>query len=201
MINLTNSIHLLLPLVSIILLTIAIIKSNNQLVLITLWLSAIGTMLHYQSSDNHILGSYFGYTHSSLYTINILTLLFSILYIIRHYKVSSGKGQQGLIVKSILSMLVIFFITTILINIWINALFIEHRLSRTPVLQIATFGHLSYCDYQYVFYVISKKNQLNYMCPNHFGLIPSMGTLNTIPDYIMQQLPITLQSKLANPSK
>lgn len=193
--TINNIIHLLLPVLGVILLVIGLKTHNKIYVLVCLWIAAVGTMLHYHSSDSQILGSYFGYIHSSLYTINLLLLLFSTLYILYSYT-KNLHSQKFHYVKDIISTLTTLGIITIIINVWLNAFFIENRLIGTPVLQIATFGHLDYCDYPYVFYKINKKNQLDYLCPNHFGLIPSLGTLKIIPDYILQQLPVSLQSKI-----
>jgi len=58
----------------------------------------------------------------------------------------------------------------------------------TPIMQVATFSKADYCAYRYTFYKVAKNGTVMYLCPNHYGLIPSIGRLAISPDFIASQL-------------
>ncbi|MDP1603222.1 MAG: type I secretion system protein LssZ [Legionella sp.] len=199
MVSAIDLIYILFPLISFIFLLIGIKSGQKNYVAIALWISLISLILHYQVSGGEILGSYFNYTHALIYSINSLILLISAIYLLILYAKTSEKTGirylSGLIAaSSIIGVLIL------LGNLWINAHFIEDRLAGTPILQVATFKKLDYCSYHYVFYKIGQDGKMSYMCPNYYGLLPTTGKLPSAPDYVIRQLPPSLQLKFQSPN-
>jgi hypothetical protein len=184
--TLSNALHDLLPLLGAISLIIGIKRKNFNYIIAALWLSLIALLLHYQIAGGELLGSYFGYQNAAIYTVNILILLITTLYLFFKLPLFQGKTfryltrfiSAGLIVGSLL----------LLINLWINACFIENRRPGTPVLQIATFTPLGYCSHRYVFYRVGVDGKISYMCPDYYGIIPSVGHLEVLPDVVINHL-------------
>ncbi|KTD20082.1 type I secretion system LssZ [Legionella lansingensis] len=194
MITIADVIHSLLPVLGLVLLFLGIKFKRNNYVLLALWISLIILLLEYKASGGEILGSYFNYFHAAIYSLNLLVLISSIIYLIfiplyqvKHVIVRYSAG--------FLSAILVTGLILLIINLGINAYFVEDRLSNTPILQVATFNKQPYCDYRYVFYKISPENKVKFMCPNHYGLLPSVGELSTAPTFVIKQLPAQLQAK------
>ncbi|MGQ3887729.1 type I secretion system protein LssZ [Legionella sp. CNM-1927-20] len=185
-------IHVILPLISILLLILGIRNKYKSYVVLALWVSIISIALHYHLAGGEILGYYFDYVQAFIYSINLLTLLACIIFLIFQF---SSQIRVFRYISSLLGAISIIGIGLLLINLWINASFIENRMPGTPILQVAAFKKLDYCSYRYVFYKISQDGTLKFMCPNHYGLIPSVGVLTAAPDFILRQLPPNLQRK------
>ncbi|MFC3907551.1 type I secretion system protein LssZ [Legionella dresdenensis] len=187
-------IHAIFPFLGLVLLIAGLKTSHKNLIVISLWLSLIAILIHYRLSGGEILGSYFGYLHTLVYSINLLVLLIAIIYLLVHFAKEAGSGfiryTTGLIAAISITSIVI-----LLGNLWTNAYFIEHRYPGTPVLQVATFTQLDYCSYSHVFYKVDSYGKIGYLCPNHYGLLPSIGYLDTAPGYVIKQLPAVLQTK------
>lgn len=188
-------VHAIFPIIAVILLFTGLRKHNKNNIAFALWLSLIALMIHYQTSGSEILGSYFNYLHSLIYSFNLLVLLISIIYLVYYFAVESKKILVHYI-TGLLAAVSIICVLILLANLWMNALFIESRMPGTPVLQIATHGKLSYCDYDYIFYKINKQGKFSYLCPNYYGFIPSIGNLRTTPSFILKQMPADLKSRL-----
>lgn len=193
MTNLLEATYTLFPVLGVITLLYGITSQSKNYVIATLWFSLIGFFLSYQSSGGEILGTYFNYFHAAIYTLNLIILLSAIIYLLttsideipsKFLRLSGGLLSAGLVTGSGL----------LLTNLWMNAFFIEDRQAGTPVLQVATFNKQAYCNYKYVFYKISAENKLMYMCPNHYGLVPSIGQLQHAPTFLVRQLPSQLQT-------
>ena len=184
--TLSNTLHDLLPFLSAILLVIGIKIERFNYIIAALWLSLIALILHYQTAGGEILGSYFGYQNATIYTINLLVLIITLLYLF--IKIPILKGNLSRYVTGIVSSCLIVGSVFLLINLWINAYFIESRRPGTPVLQVARFTALDYCSYRYVFYKVGVDGQIGYMCPDHYGVIPSVGHLDSLPDVLLNQL-------------
>lgn len=184
--------HIILPLISLLLLIIGIKNRYKNYVIFALWINILAIIIHYQLAGGEILGSYFNYFQSFIYSINLLTLLACLTYLILNSdsKTTVFRYLSGLIVA--ISFIGVGFL---LINLWINAWFIEHRMPNTPILQVALFKKLDYCSYRYIFYKVSENGSLGFMCPNYYGLIPSVGVLTTTPEFIQRQLPFNLKNK------
>lgn len=185
MYTLARVIYYLFPVIAFILLIIGIKRSAIQLIISSLWLSLIAIILHFQASGGQILGSYFNYFNSSIYTLTLVVLFVSFLQVISHLsfnhyviKLISGMVNSFILVGSLI----------VLVNLWINAFFIENRMEGSPILQIALFNKPEYCSYKYIFYKIAKDGSVYYLCPDHYGLVPSMGRLDVSPDFITTQL-------------
>lgn len=190
--------HTLLPIIGFILLVVGINSSHKNYIIASLWLSVIALILHYQTSGGEILGTYFNYRHTLIYSINLFVLLIAIIYLL----VGFGREKKKNSIRYFMSFLVglsLIGICILLCNLWINAIFIEDRLPNTPVLQVLNFKKLDYCHYSYIFYKVDKNGKVSYMCPNYYGLIPSIGYLDVAPDYVIKQLPPQLKIKF-NPS-
>lgn len=184
--TLSNALHYALPLIGTILLVMGIKTHRINYVIASLWLSLISIVLHYQMAGGEILGSYFGYQNAAIYTLNLLVLIITLLYLF--FKVTMFQGKLSRYISGVVSISLIVGSLLLLINLWINARFIENRRLGTPVLQVATFSPLKYCTYHYVFYKIGMDGKINYMCPNHYGIIPSVGHVDVLPDVILNQL-------------
>lgn len=187
-------IHLIFPIFTLFLLFAGLRSQRKNYLLAALWLSLIAIVLHYQTAGGEILGSYFDYKQAAIYTINFIVLLVSFICLMMPLAASSSHKSLRL-GTGFLSALLIAGVTLLLINIWFNAYFLSDRMPGTPLLQVATFKKLDYCNYRYVFYKVSEKGKVSYMCPNYYGLIPSQGYLSTAPDYVIRQLPMQLQEK------
>lgn len=200
MINLLEAIHSLFPVLGVVFLFLGIKLQRKNYIVVALWLSLIALILHYRASGGEILGSYFNYPHAFIYSLNLIVLISSIICLL----LTSIDEIQNRVLRYTTALLSASLITggaLLIINLWINAVFVENRLAGTPILQVATFNKQSYCGYRYVFYKVGPDSIVSFMCPNHYGLLPSIGQLNTAPSFIVKQLPTQLQAKFQDPSK
>jgi hypothetical protein len=198
--NILESIHILFPLLGALILLFGIKSQRKNYIVVALWLSLISLVLHYRDSGGEILGSYFNYNHAAIYSLNLIVLISSIIYLLltsiwelrgKILRYSAGFLSAGLITGSAL----------LLTNLWINAYFVENRLAGTPILQVATFNKQPYCGYKYVFYKVGTDKNVWFMCPNHYGLLPSLGQLHSAPNFVVKQLPTQLQGIFEDYSK
>lgn len=194
MITIVDVMHSLIPLLGLLALILGIKFKRSNYVLVALWVSFITLLLQYRESGGEILGSYFDYFHAATYSLNLLVLVASILYFL--FSIISGRGntllQYG---AGLVSAALVTGTLLLLSNLWVNASFIEDRLAGTPLLQVATFNKQPYCDYKYVFYKIDSDSKVKFMCPNHYGLLPSVGELSSPPSFVVKQLPKQVQIK------
>jgi len=190
-----TSLHILFPLLNLALLIYGIKTQRNKWVIAALWLSFIAITLHYQTARGEILGSYFDYKESFLYSASLLVMLIGMIYLlwgfVRESHLRWARPVSSLVIAATTTGVVL-----LMVNLWVNARFIENRLPGSPVLQIGSFQKLDYCQYQYLFYVIDNDGKLNYLCPNYYGLFPSVGTLQTTPDYVLRLMPADVQQRL-----
>lgn len=177
-------IHDFIPLIALIFLIIGIQKNAIYYVISSLWLSLIALIIHLQSSGGEILGSYFNYVNAAMYSLNLLILFVALFKIISHlnsehpiFKYLFGFLQSLIAIGGVL----------VITNLWINAYFIENRMPGTPVMQVALPQKPNYCSYRYIFYKVANDSTVLYLCPNHYGLIPSIGRLDISPDFIATQ--------------
>lgn len=194
MINGMELINSLFPFIGLAAFLLGIYFKNKNLLILALWVSLISLLMHYRASGGEILGNYFNYLHAVFYSINLFVLLFSILYLFFFPRTKKEnlllRYGEGLVAAGLITGFIL-----IMINVWINALFVENRYPGTPILQVATFSTENYCNYRYIFYTLSKNKKLKYMCPNHYGLLPSVGELSKTPNDLIKQLPAPLQAK------
>lgn len=184
--TLSNLLHELLPLLSGVLLILGIKRTRVNYLIAALWLSLIALWLHYQAAGGEILGTYFGYKNASIYTLNLIVLISTLLCLFFKPPLLQGKISRYL--TALASVALVIGSLLLLINLWINAYFIENRRLGSPILQVATFTPLKYCSSRYVFYKAGFDNQISYMCPNYYGIIPSIGDLLVSPDFLLNQL-------------
>ncbi len=173
-----------LPFVGLLLLTIGIKTTRIHYIITALWLTLIALLLHYQTAGGEILGHYFGYEHSSIYTLSILILLVALFRLF--FRASFLQGQFIRYSTGLASVFFLAGCVLLIMNLWINAHFIENRRPGTPIIQVATFATLDYCSYRYIFYRVNPDGKVSYMCPNHYGVIPSIGDLNVTPDFVLK---------------
>jgi len=197
--SLLESIYLFFPLLGSLIFFFGIKSQRKNYVVVALWLSLISLVLHYRASGGEILGSYFNVYHAATYSFNLLVLIAIILYLL--LTSFSKQGKFLAYSAAFLSAILITGSALLLSNLWINAYFVENRLAGTPILQVATFTKQPYCDYKYVFYKVSADKAVWFMCPNHYGLLPSLGQLPSAPNFVVKQLPLQLQSLFEDVSK
>ncbi|MGQ3892255.1 type I secretion system protein LssZ [Legionella sp. CNM-4043-24] len=193
--HITTSLHIIFPIINLFLLIIGIKKQGNKWVIAALWLSLGAILIHYQTAGGEILGSYFDYKESFLYSASLLIILVAVVYLLRGFtREHPSRGLRTLI--SLMLAIMTTGVVLLLANLWINARFIENRMPGSPVLQVGTFQKLDYCHYQYLFYTVNKAGQAAYLCPNYYGLLPSVGTLESVPDYVLRLLPADVQKQV-----
>ncbi|WP_419418647.1 type I secretion system protein LssZ [Legionella sp. D16C41] len=184
--------HIILPLLSLLLLVLGVKNRRKSYIVLAVWISIISLVIHYEIAGGEILGSYFNYLRAFIYSLNLLIILACIIFLTLNFRSEIASFRYF---NSLLGAISVIGIGFLLINLWMNAWFIENRLPGTPIFQVGTFQKLNYCSYRYIFYKISQDGSVKFMCPNHYGLIPSIGGLNTAPDFILKQLPPALQKK------
>ena len=186
MYTLSDVLNILLPSIAALLLFVGLKLDRINYLITALWLSLIALVLQYQTAGSELLGNYFGYKNAAIYTVNLLvliTILFALFYKHPLFQRSSLRYLPTIISSCmVLGTLVLF------INVWVNAVFIENKRIDTPLMQVAMLKPLPYCAHRYIFYKINNHGKLRYMCPNHYGFIPSVGTLDVTPDFIVGHL-------------
>lgn len=201
MLNLLESIQLFFPLLAALIFCFGFILKRKNYIVVALWLSLIALILHYRDSGGEILGSYFNYHHAAIYSLNLIVLISSFIYLLISSMSEIPNSKILRYSAGFISAVVITGSILLEINLWINASFVENRMTNTPILQVATFNKQSYCDYKYVFYKVGRDKVVWFMCPNHYGLIPSVGQLHTAPNFVVKQLPTQLQGIFEDYSK
>lgn len=190
---LTKIIHCFFPALALILLVIGIKRKAIYYVISALWLSLIALIIHFQSSGGQILGSYFNYTNAAIYSINLVILFVALIRIISHLSIDNDAFRY---LSSLAKALIVIGSLLVIINLWINAFFIDKRMPGTPIMQVASFNKLDYCTYRYIFYKVNTDGSVMYLCPNYYGLIPSVGKLAISPDFIASQLSLPSKKQM-----
>ncbi|MDP3269107.1 MAG: type I secretion system protein LssZ [Legionella sp.] len=188
-----KAIQYLFPLIALALLIIGIKKNAIYYIISSLWLSLIALVIHYQASGGEILGTYFDYLNAAIYSFNLIVLAIALIRIISHL---GSEHPVYYFVSSFLKAFIIIGSILVFINLWMNAYFIENRMNGTPVMQVALMQKPDYCDYRYLFYKVTREGYVDYLCPNYYGLIPSIGHLEISPDFITTQLTMPNKRKL-----
>ncbi|ARB91095.1 type I secretion system protein LssZ [Legionella longbeachae] len=185
-------IQILFPLIALLLLIIGIKKRAIYYMISALWLSLIAMLIHLQFSGNQIFGTYFNYYNASIYTSNLLILLITLIYVISH--LSTGSTLRY--VYSFVNAFLVVIALVSIINLWMNAFFIENKMEGTPIIQVALINKPDYCKSKYVFYKVNIDTSIMYLCPNYYGLIPSLGRLAVSPDFVAAQLPLSIRNQI-----
>lgn len=184
--TLSNLLHVLLPLLGIVLLVAGIIMKRTNFIFGALWICLIALVLHYQTAGGEILGTYFDYKNAAIYSVNLVILIIALLYLFFHLPLFQKKPSRY--ITGLISACLLVGGILLLINLWMNAYFIETRRTGTPIMQVTTFAPIDYCTYRYVFYKVGLDGHINYMCPNHYGVIPSIGKLEISPEFLLNYL-------------
>ncbi|WP_420911412.1 type I secretion system protein LssZ [Legionella norrlandica] len=169
---LAKVIHCLFPLIALVLLIIGIKRKAIYYVISALWISLISLVIHYQTSGGEILGSYFNYPNAAIYTVNLFILCLSLSYVLWHL---SKDNMVFKFVSSLFQAFIVIGSLLVIINLWVNAYFIENRLRGTPVMQVALLDKPDYCNYRYIFYKVGIDGAVYYLCPNYYGLMPQLA--------------------------
>jgi hypothetical protein len=161
-------------------------KNNLYYVLLSLWIALLAFFIDYKNAGGEILGSYFDYHHAFMYSINIIVILAALGFTL----ITLAKQGRNLlrILSGFLGAALVTGGLILLINLWINANFVENRLPGTAIIQVISNSPPEYCHYQYVFYSLNTNNKVSYLCPNFYGLVPSTNTLETPPEFIAKHL-------------
>lgn len=183
---LSSTLNDFLPLIAAVLLVIGMKVGRINLVVAALWLSLIALLLHYQTAGGEILGNYFGYKNAAIYTLNLVVLVLSLIYLL--FKLPIFHSKLARYLTGLISACLVVGSLFLLINLWMNAAFIENRRPGTPIMQVISFEPLAYCSYRYVFYRVETDGKVGYLCPNHYGLVPSIGKLEVTPEFILNHL-------------
>lgn len=186
MYTISSVIFYLLPLLGFILLLIGVRNNKTNVLLTALWISLIALLLLYRISGGEILGSYFDYKNTAIYTFNFLVLITTLFFLF--FKLPLLQNKWLRYASSGVSIGVLIGGLLLLTNLWINARFIENRQAGTPILQMATFKPANYCSYRYVFFKVGIDGRISYMCPNYYGIIPSIGVLEVSPSFVLNHL-------------
>ncbi len=190
---LLDLLHDWLPALAVIMLVVGLKKDSINYIIAALWVSLIALLLHYQTAGGEILGTYFNYRNAGIYSINLLVLMTTLLCLF--YKLPIFHGKCSRYATALVSICLVIASLLLLINLWINACFIEHRSPGTPIMQVATFTKLPYCNYRYVFYKVNTDNKISYLCPNYYGIIPSVGKLDVSSKLLLKQLGQDMKAK------
>jgi hypothetical protein len=193
MYNLAKVIHCLFPLMALVLLIIGIKRKAIYYVISALWLSLIALVIHFQSSGGEILGSYFNYVNAAIYSANLIILFVALVKVIDHLSSDSSLFRY---VSTFIQSVIVIGSILLITNLWINAYFIENRMTGTPVMQVALLQKPEYCSYRYIFYKVADDGSVLYLCPNHYGLVPSIGRLEISPDFITTQLSVPSKKQM-----
>lgn len=190
---LAKIIHCVFPVLALILLIIGIKRKGIYYVISALWLSLIALIIHFQSSGGQIFGSYFNYTNAAIYSVNLIILFVALIRIISHLSIDNDSFRY---VSSLAKAFIVIGSLLVITNLWINAFFIDNRMPGTPVMQVASLNKLDYCAYRYIFYKVNTDGTVMYLCPNYYGLIPSVGKLTIGPDFIASQLSLPTKKQM-----
>lgn len=190
---LTSIIDCLFPLMALLLLIIGIQRKAIYYIISSLWLSVIALIIHFQSSGSQIFGGYFDYLQASIYSVNLIVLFVALVCIFSHLAINSNFY---LYLSSLFKAVICISILFLIINLWTNAYFIENRMPGTPIMQVALLEKSEYCSNKYVFYKVDKDGAVSYLCPNHFGIIPSIGKLAVSPEFIITQLSMPIKKEM-----
>ncbi|MBA2656529.1 MAG: type I secretion system protein LssZ [Tatlockia sp.] len=190
---------LLFPVLGALILFLGLKLKRKNFLIIALWLSLMALVLHYRDSGGEILGSYFNYYHASIYTLNLSVLIITIIYLLLT-SIIGIRHKIYFYITGFFSAVLITSSAFLMINLWVNAFFIENRLTGTPILQVATFSKQPYCGYKYVFYKVGKDQNVWFMCPNYYGFVPAVAQLKNAPNLVVKQLPTQLQRLFNNNS-
>ena len=191
--TLSNILHDIFPVLGVILLLIGMKTDRINYLIAALWISLIALLLHYQTAGGEILGAYFGYKAAAVYTLNLLVLITTLLCLF--FKLTRLQSKLSRYAAGFVSSCIIVSSLLLLTNLWINAFFIENRHPDTPIMQVATFTPPSYCAYRYIFYKVGLDGKISYMCPNYYGIIPSIGHLDVSPNFVLNHLSQQLNAK------
>lgn len=192
MYTLAKIIQYFFPLIALILLIIGIRRRAIHYVVSSLWLSLIAILIHFQFSENQIFGSYFDYLNTGIYSFTLCVLLIALMNVLSHLSLDNKLFRYTC---SLINAFIIVGTLLVIINLWINAFFIENKQQGTPIMQVALFDKPTYCHYKYAFFKVSPDGSIMYLCPNYYGFIASVGHLATSPDFVTNQLHLSTKKK------
>lgn len=184
MYTLAKIIQYFFPLIALILLIIGIKRKMINYIISSLWICIIALLIHYQFSGYQIFGVYFDFMNASIYTFTMIVLIMCLIKIISHLSIDKLALRY---LTSFINAVIVIGAGIVIINLWLNAFFIESKKPNTPIMQIASTKKLPYCDYKFVLYKITPEDKVMYLCPDYYGLLAGVGTLNETPSFLMHQ--------------
>ncbi|KTD41199.1 hypothetical protein [Legionella parisiensis] len=193
MYTLGKLIQTLFPLIALILFIIGTKKSAIYCIISSLWLSLIAALINFQFAGNQIFGTYFGYLNAGIYSFNLLILVLSLIHVMSHLSIN---GPAFKYTSTFINALLVVGAIVVISNLWINAFFIESKMEGTPIMQVALIDKPDYCESKYIFYKVNQDSSVAYLCPNYYGLLPSIGHLATSPDFITTQLSLPVKKQI-----
>lgn len=186
-------IYLILPIIAAVFLIVGLMKKQNAVISIAVWISLLGLLFHYQISGGEILGHYFNFLTAGIYSFNLLVLLIGI------FNLFTSEPSDNFMLKlgtSFLKAFILIGLLVILTNLWINAYFIENRKAHTAIIQVAGMEKYNPCKTSKIaYYKMDKAGNIKYLCPNQYGVFPGIGKLEKIPPVLAKQLPKIEQKK------
>lgn len=112
--------------------------------------------------------------HALAYSASLMLLMVNALVIMSHLNTGHYATQY---IASGFKALFVCGSGVVMVNLWMNAFFIQSRIEGSPIMQVTLPEKPSYCSYKYVFYKISADGTVHYLCPDHYGLFPATGKL------------------------
>lgn len=176
----------LLPILGVATFIIGLHVKSMQYVLAAFWIALISMLIQYQNAGGEILGTYFDYPHAFMYSLALGLLITCLYYLLFKTLVFKRKMLQTF--ATLLFASIIISAVVLLINLWMNALFIENKAPKTAVMQVITFTPPAYCTSRSIFYKVTATHQVAYLCPNYYGILPKVDQLNDVPSFIAQHL-------------
>lgn len=193
MYTLGKLIQTLFPLIALVLFIIGTKRNAIHYIISSLWLSLIAALIHFQLSGNQIFGMYFDYLNAGIYSFNVLTLVLSLTHVMSHLSIS---GPAFKYTSTLINAFLVVGACIVISNLWINAFFIKNKMEGTPIMQVALFDKPEYCESKYIFYKVDQDSLVTYLCPNYYGLLPSIGHLATSPDFITTRLSLPVKKQI-----
>ena len=163
-----------------------IFRKKMTFVLVALMAAISSIIIHYMQAGGEIFGNYFDYTNAAIYTLNFIVLLFALIFIMSN---EQWHKRKYLKYPAFLILFLLWIAALIIIaNVWTNAFFIHNKQYQTKVIEVAFFEDIAYCNKRIVFFKINPKDEIEFLCPNHYHIMAKRGQLTNVPKLIKDQL-------------
>lgn len=180
------TLHVAAPCTALGLLTVGVKTKRYSMMLAALWLCFLALFFHHKIAGYHLWGEYFDYRNTASYTLSIAVLLVSSLYL--HRRTFNGPDRLLRYMSDGITAILWLIGIILVINLWINAYFVETALQGTSIIRVTNDRALSPCAKKSVYYKVGLDGNISYLCPSQRGLIPTIVHLDKVPDHIVGQL-------------